>query len=359
MDEDGLAALMTEQDGVISRRQVLLLGGDDNVIECRLRSREWARVHRGVYVDHTGVPTWRQRAWAAVLYHWPAALCHVSALRLHGLTSAGDHLDGPIHVAVDAGRRPRPCSGVRPHRVAGLPERLHPSRTPPCVHLEEAVLEVASGARDEAAAVAVLADACQSRRTTAERLVRRLARRPRLPRRRFLLALLADVATGAFSVLEHRYLTRVERPHGLPTGRRQRVVRRGRSTGYRDVEYQGLGVVVELDGRLGHEFQSDRWDDLDRDIDSAVDGDVTVRAGWRQVLDPCRLAGAVSRLLAGRGWTGELRRCGPRCTASRFADGSRRQEPEWVHEPPPRAGRRCAGAPGPASSGRSPARPPA
>lgn len=97
MDEDGLAALMTEQDGVISRRQVLLL-------------------------DHTGVPTWRQRAWAAVPYHWPAALCHVSALRLHGLTSAGD---APRRASIWRRR----CSRSPPAPVMRrLPSRC--SRTP-------------------------------------------------------------------------------------------------------------------------------------------------------------------------------------------------------------------------------------
>jgi hypothetical protein len=313
MDLMRLHGPMAEQDGVVSRRQVLACGGDDNVIECRLRSRQWASVHRGVYVDHTGSPSWRQRAWAAVLYHWPAALCHVSALRMHGLEVGVASADEPIHVAVDATRRPRSRAGIQPHRIARLHERLQPNRTPPRVRLEEAVLDVAADTDDDAAAVAVLADACQSRRTTAGRLCRALADRPRLRRRRFLLLLLNDVATGAYSVLEHRYLTRVERPHGLPTGRRQRVSRTGRGAAYRDVEYEGLGVVVELDGRLGHEFQADRWDDLDRDIASLVDGDLTIRAGWRQALQPCRLAAAVARLLIARGWAGSPRPCGPGC----------------------------------------------
>jgi hypothetical protein len=316
MELTRLQQLMNEQDGVVSRRQVIECGGDDNVIERRLRSREWATLHRGVYVDHTGPPSWRQRAWAAVLYHWPSALCHVSALRLHGLAPLPATPDEPIHVAVDATRRPRSRVGIRPHRIARLHERVQPNRRPPRFRLEDAVLDVASDTDDDAQAVAVLADACQSRRTTAGRLCRALAARPRLRRRRFLILLLTDVATGAYSVLEHRYLTRVERPHGLPTGRRQRVSRAGRGAAYRDVEYEGLGVVVELDGRLGHDFQADRWDDLDRDIASLVGGDVTIRAGWRQVLQPCRLAEAVARLLIARGWAGSPRACGPGCPVS-------------------------------------------
>jgi hypothetical protein len=70
--------------------------------------------------------------------------------------------------------------------------------------------------------------------------------------------------------------------------------------------------LVELDGRLGHDGTEDRWDDLDRDVASAVDGDLTVRAGWRQVLDPCRLATAVAAILQARGWEDEAQPC-PRC----------------------------------------------
>jgi hypothetical protein len=184
------------------------------------------------------------------------------------------------------------------------------------VRLEHALLDVASDACDDATAIAVLADACQSGRTTPARLADRLRLRVRLPRRKFLLLVLEDVANGTYSVLEHRYLTRVERPHGLPTAKRQRRVKPGRSAGYRDVEYLGTATVVELDGRLGHQWQQDRWGDLDRDVDSAVGGDLTVRLGWRQVLDPCGTAVRVARVLAARGWTGTLRPCGPGCAAA-------------------------------------------
>jgi len=65
--------------------------------------------------------------------------------------------------------------------------------------------------------------------------------------------------------------------------------------------------------RLGHEWNADRWADLDRDIDSAVAGDLTLRVGWRQVLDPCRMAAAVARVLLARGWAGQPRGCRPGC----------------------------------------------
>ena len=100
---------------------------------------------------------------------------------------------------------------------------------------------------------------------------------------------------------------------------RQRRVRVGKTIAYRDVEYVGLGTTVELDGRIGHEQNADRWADLDRDLSTAVAGEVTLRAGWKQVLDPCRLASIVVRVLQARGWRGQPRPCGPGCTVGNVA----------------------------------------
>ena len=73
---------------------------------------------------------------------------------------------------------------------------------------------------------------------------------PRCHRRGLLTEILADVAAGAYSALERRYLTRVERPHGLPTGSRQRRVSVGRRIHYRDVEDVGTGTLGAARTRL-------------------------------------------------------------------------------------------------------------
>src|SRR4051812_23763033 len=74
VDHHEVARTLARQDGVISRRQVISAGGTDNDIQRLVRRREWARVFQGVYVAHTGPLSEVQRAWAAVLYAWPAAL---------------------------------------------------------------------------------------------------------------------------------------------------------------------------------------------------------------------------------------------------------------------------------------------
>lgn len=307
--------LLWAQDGVICRRQVLACGGLDHDVRRRLRRREWAGVHPGVYVDHTGPLTWRQRAWAAVLVHPQAALTGASALRAVGLTRHDREVD-PIQVVVPARRPVDHVAGVVARRCAAYDEVVLAVKSPPRVTVEHAALTVAGLAGREDAAVAVLADVCQSRLTSAVRLGDHLATLPRQRHKALLGHVLEDVATGAFSALERRYLRHVERPHGLPTATRQRRVRPGRSVAYRDVEYAGLRVVIELDGHLAHGATGQHWADLDRDIDSVVAGDVTVRAGWGQVLEGCRLAAAVARLLRARGWDGAARACGPRCPVS-------------------------------------------
>ena len=76
-----MAELLTDQSGVVARRQLVAAGIVPGGIERMLRRRELVRFLPGVFVDHTGSPTWLQRAWAGVLCYWPAALSGTSSLR--------------------------------------------------------------------------------------------------------------------------------------------------------------------------------------------------------------------------------------------------------------------------------------
>jgi hypothetical protein len=308
---EGISRLLAHQCGVISRSQVLASGGDDQLITRMLRRRVWARVLPGVYVDHTGPLTWQQRAWAALLYAEPAALGGRSALRAHGVR--GHDCDEDIHVVVAHPRTVRRQPGVRIERLRDYERVVQANLSPPRVRVEHALVRVASSMPTDDGAVGVLADGCQSRRTTPARLGDELEASPRLPRRGLLLAIVRDAATGALSVLERRFLVHVERAHGLPSGRRQSRERTRAGVVHRDVEYVDQGLLLELEGRLGHEVALDRWADLARDLDAAASGRLTLRAGWGQVLRPCRFAVVLADVLAARGWTGTPRPCGPDC----------------------------------------------
>jgi len=317
LDEQEILRLLQAQDGVVSRAQVRRCGGDDPLVARRLRRREWARVHEGVYVDHTGPLTWSQRAWAATLAHAPAALAGASALRAHGLGADGPTTrheeEGCIEVVVDRSRRVDSAAGVTVSQVGDLEAVAHLHLSPPRVRVEHAVLTVAARARSDDAAAATLAEAVRRRRTTVGRLREALDDRPRLRRRRLLRDLLTDVGAGAESPLERRYLRQVERAHGLPRGQRQVPGLGARGRVFRDVAHEEHGTFVELDGRLGHEATEDRWADLDRDLVAVASGKVTLRAGWGQVLQPCRLAAVVEHVLRLRGWGGRAVPCGDDC----------------------------------------------
>ncbi|MCV7391124.1 type IV toxin-antitoxin system AbiEi family antitoxin domain-containing protein [Mycolicibacterium porcinum] len=301
---------LRQQDGVISRRQALDAGLAEHEIRRLLRRNEWARVHSGVYVEHTGPLSWMQQAWAAVLYAAPGALCFESALGAQSL---------PIHVAVDRQRSTlaEPV-GVRIHRVAHLDGRVLWNAGPPRMRYEEAALDVACRSARELDAIAVLANACQSRRTTARRLLKALDSRGRLRRRRWLRAVLIDIADGTCSVLEHGYLVRVERPHGLPRAARQKRSASSLGVCYRDAEY-GERLVVELDGRVFHDSATSRDADFERDLDAAVGGRSTVRLSYGQVFDrPCQTAGKIARILHRHGIAVAGRPCGPGCAFTRL-----------------------------------------
>lgn len=306
---DKLSEILRDQDGLVSRRQALGLGLKQHDLERMLRRRELAPVHPGVYVEHTGPLTWKQRAWAAVLHAGPgAALTHTSAVRIAEGPGRRQVDERDIDVAVDADRNVTPTQGVRVHRLRGLADRVQANLGPPRVRYDDAVLDVALDAPTPLDAVAVLADACGGRRTTAQRLLRTARSRSRLRDRAWLVGVLEDVAEGTCSVLEHGYLDRVLRPHGLPAGLRQvRHSRAGRAT-YADVDHGGL--VVELDGRLFHDSAVARDLDLGRDLSAAVDGLEALRLGYGQVFrDGCATAAALGAVLQRRGWDGQPTRC--------------------------------------------------
>jgi hypothetical protein len=315
-----LVTPLERQSGVIARRQALASGLRPHDVRRLLRRREWAVVHPGVYVVHTGPLTWIQRAWAAVLCTWSAALARESALRAAEGPGRRDRQDDTIHVVVEHRRTVVAPPGVRVHRSRDASSRVLWNTSPPRVRYEDASLDVALDATDDLAALGVLATALQGRRTTARRILDSLGRRSRVPRRDWFLAVLRDLAEGTCSVLEHEYLVRVERPHGLPSGTRQRRARATAGIIYRDVEY-AVPVVVELDGRLFHDSAGQRDRDFERDLDAAVDALQTIRLSWGQVHQrSCATAARLALVLQAQGWTGSPVPCGPGCAVGRLRE---------------------------------------
>jgi len=286
-------------------------------------------VHHGVYAEHVGSLDWHARVSAALLSCGDGAVAsHRTAARLHGLL---DHDPHDIEVLIPANRRiirPGPialATQISPPRRIAAPTRIAvatcvevASRTassswPSRTTVEHTVLDMAErGSADDA--ISWVSKACQRRRTTTARLSEALGQRIRHRWRELLVDALGDVADGVESVLEYRYVRRVERPHGLPRARRQRITVIGGRRRRTDNEYEPFGVVVELDGRVGHEGDG-VFRDRTRDNDTTIGGKVTLRFGWADVdAQACEVAQDVAGLLWSRGWRGKLKRCGAGCT---------------------------------------------
>lgn len=302
---------MIDQAGVVSRRQLHAAGYAPHDIERMVRRRDLTPMFPGVYLGHTGEPTWLERAWIGLLAVSSevdvsdVALAHRSALRIAEGPGRRDSLEDPVHVAIPDSRRVRSRPGVVVHRTAWLADRRHPRKVPPRIRYEEAVLDVAAELADFDA-LEVLTRAVGGRYSTASRLLAAAQHRPWLRRRTWLVEILADIDQGTHSVLEHAFLEKITRPHGFPAPMRQRRDVTAIGVVYRDAAYRDL--IIELDGRLHHSEMRQRSADLERDLYAAAEGMRTVRLGWGQVVGrPCHTAAALSRLL-GRG-----RPCGAEC----------------------------------------------
>jgi very-short-patch-repair endonuclease len=315
MASDGpepLAALLIDQHGVLTRPQALGGGMTDKAVAARLRTGRWQRLQRGVYATFSGTPPRSALIWAAVLRGGPdAVLSHQTAAELSGLLVSPGPL---IHLTVPSGAPVDRIPGVVVHYSGRLAQSRHPVLEPARTRIEETVLDLGQTARALDPALGWIFLACGSRKTTADRIAAAMARRSRLRWRADLAMALDAAREGAHSLLELRYLNRVERAHGLPTGTRQHRVRRAGRHQYQDVLYEASGVVVELDGRAAHP-EPLRLRDVRRDNASVAAGQVTLRYTWADVTQrPCAVAGEVAAALFQRGWTAAPRRCGRHCT---------------------------------------------
>ena len=305
-DRPDLDRVAKEQSGLLTRRQCLRAGLTDDAIRWRLERGWWVAMHPGVYLTIPGRDDWWTRALAAQLAVDDAAWSHHAAGFVHGIVVTPPRV---VDLVVGHDRRVATPEGAHINRRRGdvnrFVDELHwPWRTT----VEETILDIsASASLDET--FALLGRAFQRRLTMEEALRGRLSLRARHPRRELLQLVLGDVAAGAESAMEIRYVRDVERAHGLPTGVRQFSPRRD---GYQlhDIGYVEQRVLVELDGRLGHEGSDARVRDGIRDRRGATSGWLTMRTFWRDVAGyPCDLAIDTGAILASRGWSSRVRPC--------------------------------------------------
>jgi Transcriptional regulator, AbiEi antitoxin len=306
--------LLSRQSGVISREQAVHGGIAVAAIRNQLRSGRWQRLQAGVYAIFTGVPSRDAELWAVVLRAGSgAALSHETAAELHGMAS---YRGQATHVTVPATRHPVPIRGAVIHLSGRLDQARHPVMLPPRTRVEDTVIDLTQAAASFDDAFGWLCCGVGRRLTTAARLQAALDARPKVRWRAGLTAVLSDIGSGVTSGLEYRYVTGVERAHGMPPARRQAKVVLGLRIRYVDNLYEDAGLAVELDGQAAHSIE-DRWSDMHRDNAHATAGLITLRYNWADVtLRPCQVAGQVADVLRQRGRPVRVRRCGPGCAVN-------------------------------------------
>jgi hypothetical protein len=314
MSTDPATRRLVIQGDAIARRQSVVAGIDPNTMRNRVRSGRWQRLQRGVYATFSGEPSRETALWAALLRAGPdAALSHQTAAERHGLIDEPSSL---ISITVPASRHPAQVKipGIIIHRSDAILRTKHPAMLPPCTRVEETVLDLIEVAPTFEDAYAWICRAIGRRRTTADRIRLAMDARKKMRWRHEITVALGDAAGGALSVLEYRYVHRVERPHGLPAARRQARIRQGSGSRYLDNLYEEYGACVELDGTAAHPAD-EQWRDKRRDNANAVSGIVTLRFGLLDLGERrCETAAAVAALLRRHGWTGSPRACARGCT---------------------------------------------
>jgi hypothetical protein len=310
-----LRTLAQYQQGIVDREQAIGAGLSRGAVRRRVQSGDWQRLGRGVYATFTGESTREAKLWKTVLHAGPGAvLSHETAAELHGFAEKPSR---QIHVTVPANRRPaqhRPIPGVIIHRSrAVLPEPLVPWVLP-CTTVEDTVLDLIATARTFDDAYGWICRALGRTATVPVLLRRALARRKRIRWRAWITEAIADAVEGINSPLERRYVSGVERAHGLPKAERQAKRRLGSGNSYVDNLYEECGVCVEVDGMAAHPDEG-RWIDTARDnANIAADDTRTLRYGWVDSTEKrCHSAQQLADTLRRGGWPGTPRPCNAYC----------------------------------------------
>lgn len=284
--------------GLSDRRLVCRRDGlPRHAVDYAVRTGRLVRVLPGVYLRPADAaePLWRERAalaWAGA----GSALSHLSALRRYGLPVPDD---AAVHVTVPP----------RAHLAAPAAVRVHrETLTTACRRAGDPVVPVAVAVvtswpllppGDARRAPAILA--VSERLVTPAALRHEWARRTRLPGRRALGALLAQIADGCRSELELWGHAHVFSHPSLPRARLQRAVRIGGRLVYLDRAYEDELVDVELDGRRYHFSESQRESDMRRDAALASLGWLPIRFSHERLHgDPKGVRAELAAILARR-----------------------------------------------------------
>jgi hypothetical protein len=285
-----------------------------DMIRARVRNGRWRKLQYGVYATFSGEPGRDASLWAAVLrVGRGAVLSYYTAAELYELI---DWPSSAIHVTIPEQRRVAALPGIRLHIATRAEQATHPTLLPPRTRVEETVLDLAGAARTADEACGWITRGVGRGLTTQNRLRGAVVQRTRVRFRAEIAEVLSDQWTGVNSPLEYRYVKWVELPHCLPRGKRQAAATRAGRREYRDVLYDGYGLIVELDGGAPHPGDT-WWNEIRRDNAALASGLITLRYGWDDLrMRPCLVADQVYRVLSRSGPVA-ARPCSAACPVTR------------------------------------------
>lgn len=265
------AQLAEGHAGLAHRRDLRTAGVSRADVRSEVTAGRWATAGRHTVIIGTSAPSdeglWWQALWETGA---GAVLDGTSALLAAGMKGfATDTID----VALPMRNRCHPLAGVTVHRrrevgpVTGAELR----RCAP----DWATIRAAQWAGTDRTATLIVCLAVQQRLVAPSRLLAAWEEVRRSPRRRLLDAVIRDVCDGAHSLGELDFARMVRRA-GLPPPSRQ-VVRTGPDGRvYLDVEWEDVGLVVEIDGGQ-HALALNPVDDALRQNDVTIDARMVLR----------------------------------------------------------------------------------
>lgn len=257
-----ISSLITQQHGVVVRRQLRSLGMSDDDVRARLTSRELRTVRRGVYTtsehwegldDYHGRPLLRALAASRSMLH-PHVLSHDSAALALGLPLLGppDRLAHITRFEVQGGRTRH---GVKHHRAPFDPWMIEEHYGVPCLGPARTAIDIARehGVRHGVVAI----DAARNRGTPMrdlELVVAGMCCWPHIRWAKEALALSDDGAESPGETLTRLMLLDA----GLPVTSQFGLRRDGR-TAWADLRVRRH--LIEFDGRFKYRDREVRWGD--------------------------------------------------------------------------------------------------
>lgn len=257
--------------GVVHRRQLAQWGIARFAVRDEIAAGRWFRAGRHTIAIDTPVLTEVAAHWRAVWESGAGArLDGASALRAAGLTGFTSRV---IDVTVPSRNRHHRMDGVRLHRLDELAPIV--AAGIPRVAVEPATIHAAQWAVSDRQAALLICLPIQQRLTSPARLLLAWRAVRRSTRRKFLDAIIADVTDGAHSLGELEF-TRLARRYGLPTPSHQALRRGPDGRVYLDISWDGVELVVEIDGGH-HALALNPIDDALRQNDRVAAGERVLR----------------------------------------------------------------------------------